>query len=29
MDKKILNLLNKWLENDLITESTFDNIINF
>ena len=29
MDKKIFNLLNKWLENDLITESTFDNIINF
>tara|TARA_B100000900_G_C20514862_1_gene689615 strand:- start:256 stop:1242 length:987 start_codon:yes stop_codon:yes gene_type:complete len=29
MNKKILNLLNKWLENDLISESTFENIINF
>ena len=29
MDKKIFNLLTKWLENDLISESTFDNIINF
>ena len=29
MDKKILNLLNKWLENNLISESTYDNIINF
>ena len=29
MDKKILNLLNKWLENDLISKSTFENIVNF
>ena len=29
MDKKILNLLNKWLEHNIISESTYDNIINF
>ena len=29
MDKKIFNLLTKWLENDLISASTFDNIVNF
>ena len=29
MDKKILNLLNNWLENDLISKSTFENIVNF
>ena len=29
MDKKIQNLLNKWLENNLISESTYENIINF
>ena len=29
MDKKILNLLNKWLENNLISESTLENIVNF
>ena len=29
MDKKILNLLNKWLEHNLISESTYDNIITF
>ena len=29
MDKKILNLLNKWLENNLISESTYENIVNF
>ncbi len=29
MDKKILNLLDKWLENDLISKSTFENIVNF
>lgn len=29
MDKKILNLLNKWLENNLISKSTFENIVNF
>ena len=29
MDKKIQNLLNKWLENNLISESTFENIVNF
>lgn len=29
MDKKIQNLLNKWLENNLISESTYENIVNF
>ena len=29
MDKKILNLLNKWLEHNIISESTYDKIINF
>ena len=29
MDKKIQNLLNKWLENNLISESTYKNIVNF
>ena len=29
MDKKIQNLLNKWLENNIISESTYENIINF
>ena len=29
MDKKIQNLLNKWLENHLISESTYENIVNF
>ena len=29
MDKKIQSLLNKWLENNLISESTHENIVNF
>ena len=29
MDKKIQSLLNKWLENNLISESTYENIVNF
>lgn len=29
MDKKIQNLLNEWLENNLISESTYENIVNF
>ena len=29
MDKKIQNLLNKWLENNLISESSYENIVNF
>ena len=29
MDKKIQSLLNKWLENNLISESTYKNIVNF
>ena len=29
MDKKILNLLNKWKENNLITDSTFQEIVEF
>ena len=29
MDKKIQNLLNKWVENNLISESTYENIVNF
>ena len=29
MDKKIQNILNKWLENNLISESTYENIVNF
>lgn len=29
MDKKIQNLLNKWIENNLISESTYENIVNF
>ena len=29
MDKKILNLLNKWKENNLITDSTYQEIIEF
>ena len=29
MDKKIQNLLNKWLENNLISESTYENVVNF
>ena len=29
MDKKIRDLLNKWLENNLISESTYENIVNF
>ena len=29
MDKKIQKLLNKWLENNLISESTYENIVNF
>ena len=29
MDKKIQNLLDKWLENNLISESTYENIVNF
>ena len=29
MDKKNQNLLNKWLENNLISESTYENIVNF
>ena len=29
MDKKIQNLLDKWLENNLIYESTYENIVNF
>ena len=29
MDKKIQNLLNKWFENNLISESTYENIVNF
>lgn len=29
MDNKIQNLLNKWLENNLISESTYENIVNF
>ena len=29
MDKKIQTLLNKWLENNLISESTYENIVNF
>ena len=29
MDKKIQNLLNKWLENNLISDSTYENIVNF
>ena len=29
MDKKILNLLNKWKENNLITDSTYQEIVEF
>lgn len=29
MDKKILNLLNKWKENNLITDSTYQEIVKF
>ena len=29
MDKKIQNLLNKWHENNIISESTYKNIVNF
>lgn len=29
MDKKILNLLNKWLENNLISESDYKNILDY
>ena len=29
MDKKIQSLLNKWRENNLISESTYENIVNF
>ena len=29
MDKKILNSLNKWLENNLISESTYRDILNY
>ena len=29
MDKKIQKLLNKWLANNLISESTYENIVNF
>ena len=29
MDKKIQSVLNKWLENNLISESTYENIVNF
>jgi len=29
MDKKILNLLNKWKENNLITISTYQEIVEF
>ena len=29
MDKKILNLLNKWKENNLITDFTYQEIIEF
>ncbi len=29
MDKKIQSLLNKWLENNLISESTYEDIVNF
>ena len=29
MDKKIQSLLNKWLENNLISESTYENIVDF
>ena len=29
MDKKVLNLLNKWLENNLISESEYKNILDY
>ena len=29
MDKKILNSLNKWLDNNLISESTYRDILNY
>ncbi len=29
MDKKILNLLNKWKENNLITDSIYQEIVEF
>ena len=29
MDKKVLNSLNKWLENNLISESEYKNILDY